>query len=199
MRYCPPLAFALHFAVTSTIARRTRPPLAPLSPSKDIITRRLPLTTSNALASIGLTASLVAVLAWLSRLPSPWAAWRPASCMATQCFCEALRDSFVRQPVNAATSLAFLAVAFAVFGAEFTGDRSAGARERGVRGSPAYAALYAGSLLVVGLGSAFFHASLTFAGQTIDVLGMYLAGTFILLAAAIGERTCVRRRWRSRT
>lgn len=38
-----------------------------------------------------------------------------------------------------------------------------------------------GSLALVGLGSAFYHASLTFIGQVFDVSGMYLVATFILL------------------
>jgi hypothetical protein len=48
--------------------------------------------------------------------------------------------------------------------------------------------LLAGALALVGAGSAFYHASLTFAGQTADVFGMYLVGTVVLLSA-------VRRRW----
>jgi hypothetical protein len=34
---------------------------------------------------------------------------------------------------------------------------------------------------MIGLGSAFYHASLTFAGQFFDVMGMYLLASFILL------------------
>jgi len=37
------------------------------------------------------------------------------------------------------------------------------------------------ALVLVGLGSAFYHASLTFAGQVADVSGMYLVATFMLL------------------
>ncbi len=44
--------------------------------------------------------------------------------------------------------------------------------------------LFWGSTTVIGLGSAFFHASLSFAGQTADVLGMYLLATLLLLWSA---------------
>ena len=45
----------------------------------------------------------------------------------------------------------------------------------------AFPAVFALALIVVGLGSAFYHASLTFAGQFADVFGMYLIGTFVLV------------------
>jgi hypothetical protein len=41
--------------------------------------------------------------------------------------------------------------------------------------------LYAIALILIGLGSAFYHASLTFAGQFFDVMGMYLLASFIFL------------------
>ena len=46
---------------------------------------------------------------------------------------------------------------------------------------PVYPVVFAFALIVVGLGSAFYHASLTFAGQFADVFGMYLIGTFVLV------------------
>ena len=45
---------------------------------------------------------------------------------------------------------------------------------------PVFPALFAAAIAMVGLGTTFYHASLTFAGQTADVLGMYLIVTFIL-------------------
>ena len=114
--------------------------------------------------------------------------------MPDHCFCERLRDSLVRQPVNTATSIAFLTVAAVVWRVAFRPDRAL--RVRGVRlvASPMLAALFAGALLVIGLGSAFYHASFTFVGQTVDVLGMYLLGTFVILYAVVRTHEVTTRR-----
>jgi Ceramidase len=46
---------------------------------------------------------------------------------------------------------------------------------------PAYRRQYGYALVAIGLGSYFYHASLTFAGQLCDMSGMYLLITFALL------------------
>ena len=43
-----------------------------------------------------------------------------------------------------------------------------------------FAVMYGSALLGIGLGSAFYHASLSFIGQSADVLGMYLIATCIV-------------------
>jgi hypothetical protein len=93
--------------------------------------------------------------------------------MPTSCFCEAIRPSAVAQPSNALSSLAFCITAGILLA---------------FRASPSFrstahddAPVYASALLLIGFGSAFYHASLTFVGQTFDVLGMYLLVTAILL------------------
>ena len=113
----------------------------------------------------------------MSSLPlSAWASFRPATCLPDDCFCEAIHAGLVRQPANTWSSLAFVAVAVWVAFRQRT--RVSG------RPSPlpgAEGVLLAVSMLLVGLGSAFYHASLTFVGQVVDVSGMYFIATFILL------------------
>ena len=86
----------------------------------------------------------------------------PATCLPDACFCEAVRTGLIAQPANTWSSLAFVLVGTWIL-----------AR------SPMK--LYGAATIVIGLGSAFYHASLTFVGQVADIFGMYLLVTFMLL------------------
>lgn len=122
------------------------------------------------LAPLGVTLVLVALGAAAASLPSPWAGWAPATCLPGACFCEGIRDQLVRQPANAISSLFFLPPGLVIL------------RRR--RPDSMTAVGYGLALILIGLGSAWYHASLTFPAQTADVLGMYLVGTFAVMAAA---------------
>lgn len=126
------------------------------------------------LAPLGITVLLAAVAAAVAALPSPWTGWAPATCLPGACFCEGIRDQLIRQPANAISSLFFLPPGLVIL-------------RRG-RPDAMTAAGYGLALILIGLGSAWYHASLTFPAQTADVLGMYLLATFAVMAAA-------RRRW----
>ncbi len=92
--------------------------------------------------------------------------------MPDSCFCEAVGTDGIRQPANTWSSLSFVVVALIVI----MGWARSSTRQR-----ETHFLVYAFTLMVVGLGSAYFHATLSFRGQFVDVLGMYLIGTFALL------------------
>jgi len=95
--------------------------------------------------------------------------------MPDSCFCEAVRDALVRQPANTWSNLGFCR-AGVVMAVELWRRRDG----CGVR--PVEAATFALAVFLVGATSFFYHASLTFIGQTMDVQSMYLLA---LLAFAV--------------
>jgi hypothetical protein len=118
-------------------------------------------------------------VAGVADLPSIWGGWPVATCFPDHCFCEATRDQLVRQPANAVSGAAFIGVAVLVLLAP------AGPLTRTFR------ALYASAAAIIGAATIFYHASLTFAGQTADVLGMYLIVTLVLV-----DQLARRQAWR---
>jgi hypothetical protein len=73
-----------------------------------------------------------------------------------------VRAGAIAQPANFWSSFAFVLVAILLW----------------VKGGPR---LYATALFLVGVGSAAYHGSLTFAGQVADMSGMYFVATFAIL------------------
>ena len=114
----------------------------------------------------------------LSWFQAPWSIWRPATCMPDACFCEAIGVGFIRQPIGTWSNLAFVLVGWLILEDVW---RSALARSNLLARRRVYGIVYAVAVMLIGLGSWFYHASLTFVGQWFDVMGMYLLGTFMVL------------------
>ncbi len=93
------------------------------------------------------------------------------------CWCEAVRwESMIRQPANVWSNFSMFAVAAIVLWlSRKRSDQNLLTR------NPNYSRLYALGLTLTGLGSMFFHASLTHIGQWVDLIGMYFLATVLYL------------------
>lgn len=91
---------------------------------------------------------------------------RKASCLP-DCWCELPRlDSFPVEPANSWSNISFLLVAFLIF------------RNFDIRKLETKMASI--SFIGLGLGSFFFHSTLSYVGQLFDVVGMYVLVSFFI-------------------
>jgi hypothetical protein len=129
------------------------------------------------------TASALAAAAgiWrLQSLPLRWSGERPATCMPASCFCEAVRDSAVRQPSNTWSCLAYVFLGALILGARLR----PGWTRRRLLNTLAFGAL----LTFLGLTSVYFHAALTFRSEWYDAMFLFLMPGYLLVFNLWRER-----------
>jgi hypothetical protein len=105
-----------------------------------------------------------------------WTTWKQATCLP-DCWCEAARvGSWILEPVNTWTNLFFV---FAGLAFMFKAQKLTTNKNK-LSSLVLFPRLYGFAMIFVGLGSFFYHASQTFAGQWFDVFGMYLVSMFYI-------------------
>jgi hypothetical protein len=116
-------------------------------------------------------------------LDHAWQGMRPATCMPDHCFCERIRHGAIRQPANTWSNLGFVLVGVAtlVIGAWDLSNAEQGEYANPMRTRWVYPAIYGVTTILIGVGSALYHSSLAFVGQSVDVMSMYLLTSFMLL------------------
>ncbi len=114
-----------------------------------------------------------------------WTNYKPATSMPNNAFNEAIRDGYIRQPLNTFSSFAYVIAGVFIFILPIKKDNKKSIK---IYENKVIKNLYAVSIIITGLGSAFLHLSLTFIGQTTDVLGMYLLSIFIILYTILNRK-----------
>lgn len=95
-----------------------------------------------------------------------WSAYPPATCTATHCFCELPRTGkLLLQPANAWSSFGYVLIGCLMLVLPYGRDPTSAL-------SPLSARVLGVTAIIVGIGSAPLHATLTLWGQFFDVLGM---------------------------
>ena len=136
------------------------------------------ISLRSILLALGLTAvTALGLYATLLAHGPNWAVFAPATCTATHCFCELPRiGALILQPANSWSSFGYVLIGFLMILVSKPGDRASA--------MPPLAARTLGlTAIIVGMGSAAMHATLTLWGQFFDVVGMYLVGSFLLVRA----------------
>jgi hypothetical protein len=132
-----------------------------------------PLLVFGAVAALSLSTSFIA---------PPWQAWQPSLCFPN-CFCEAIRPGFVRQPANTFSNLGYVLVGLLI---ALSPQSSATASAQNLlRSHSGYTTLYGWAVVSIGIGSLFYHASLTYTGQFFDWVGMYAFISFVAVYNAV--------------
>jgi hypothetical protein len=108
----------------------------------------------------------------------------PNPCLVQgDCYCEAPRPGWIRQPANtwSAGLAPFVALAIAWHAQRRHREGGPAARGNRMRSTLFYPGLYALIVAFFGIGAMFFHASLTDWGGKVDIASMYLFADFWIL------------------
>jgi hypothetical protein len=131
---------------------------------------------------------LIILFAWLAltalylnTLPAPsaWNDWPADYCRRKNCYCEPLYlDRLIAQPIATYSNLGFVSVGVFIL---WRTVRRAPIADNAFTNYKPYPIIYGLALTITGVFSFFYHASLTKLGDYLDLLGIYVFVSFLLV------------------
>jgi hypothetical protein len=115
---------------------------------------------------------------WLANID--WTKYRPAICLPNHCFCEAIGNGFIRQPIDAYSNIAYLMAGFGIIGYLLLSNPYEEKTSAQTHLPRNLFLLFGLASIAVGIGSFLYHAGFTFMGMELDDDTMYLIGSFML-------------------
>lgn len=113
-------------------------------------------------------------------LNANWLGYPQASCFPNHCFCEAIGNKFVRQPIDSYTNIAYIIVGLIII-AHIIKNRKLINKASINHLSGMVLIIFGVAVILTGIGSFFYHSTFTYAGMQLDDDTMYLIGSFTLL------------------
>jgi len=133
--------------------------------------------------AVALVAVLLAAAGWDGR--GPWDGWEEGRDLRSPGYAERVHfDRTLRTRANALSNLAYVTVGLYAIGLALADRRRTAPPANAVIAAPALSALFGAACVWLGFSSGIFHASLTRAGQRLDVAAMPLPLLAVLLVAA---------------
>lgn len=119
--------------------------------------------------------------AWYYQGVNFWQSWIPGVAGTYEEFCERNRmDELIREPSNTFSNLAYVWLGLQVLAFAIWDSKNKTPQNR-IQQRPIFSIVFAASLILLGAGSFFYHASLSKIAQRWDMTGVYAIMSFLLI------------------
>jgi hypothetical protein len=110
-----------------------------------------------------------------------WEHYKSASCFPRHCFCEAIGNGVVRQPIDAYSNIVYVLAGLFILISLFRTRKDRNPYPKTSDLPRTILIIFGLATIAIGIGSFLYHASFTFIGMEMDDDSMYLVASFLLL------------------